>query len=126
VGFAQACHRSGAPPLHAVLLEHCDVADAEDDLRTTPAHLIQRRRELRDVGRIAHVDRRDAGPEPDPLRPIGQSAEQYPRVLVVDLIRAVARVIAEFVREHRRSGEFFHRLLRDQLEAYAHLQGAYR
>ncbi len=95
VGLAQASDRSRPAPLDAVLLEHRDVADPEHDLGPTVAQLVERGCELSDVGRLPHVDRRDAGAEPDPLGALGECAKQQPRILVVDLVGAVAGVVAK-------------------------------
>jgi len=70
-----ASNRPRPAPLDAVLPEHCDVADPENDLGPTVAQLIERGRELRDVGRLAHIDRRDAGAEADPLRSLSEGGK---------------------------------------------------
>jgi hypothetical protein len=67
VRLPQAGDRTVPTPLDAVLLEHRDIADAEDDLGAPAAQLVERRCELSDVGRLPHVDGRHARTEPDPL-----------------------------------------------------------
>ena len=60
VRLAQAGDRTRPTPLDAVLLEHRDVADAEHDLGAPAAQLVERGRQLSDVGRLPHVDRSHA------------------------------------------------------------------
>jgi hypothetical protein len=120
VGLAQASDRSGPAPLDAVLLEHRDVADPEHDLGPAVAQLVERGRELSHVGRLPHVDRRDAGPESDPLGALSEGGKQQPRVLVVDLVGAVAGVVAEPICERGRFQELGRRLLGKHLEAEQH------
>jgi hypothetical protein len=99
------------------LLEHRDVADPEHDLGATVAQLVERGCELSHVGRLAHVDRRDAGTEPNPLGALGECCEQQPGVLVVDLVGAVAGVVAEPVGQRSRIEQLACRLLGQHLEA---------
>ncbi|MEA2495403.1 MAG: hypothetical protein QOJ29_3314 [Thermoleophilaceae bacterium] len=120
VSLAKPGDRPGSTPLDAVLLEHRDVADAEDDLGTPAAQLVECRCELSDVGRLPHIDRRHARPEPDPLRALRGGSEQEPCVLVVDLVGAVARVIAKLVRKLDRSQKLGSWLLGKHLEAEQH------
>ena len=120
MSLAQARDRAGPAPSDAVLLEHGEVADAQDHLGAAAAQLIERGSKLSDIGRIAHVDRGDAGTEADPLGSARRGREHHPGILVVDLVGAVAGVVAELVRQLRRPEELLHRLLRDQLQAHLH------
>ena len=120
VGLPQTGDRAGSSPLDAVLLEHRDVADAEHDLGAPPTEFVERGGELGNVGRLPHVDRRDAGAEPDALRALGGGGEQEPGVLVVDLVGAVTGVVAEPVGHRDRIQELGRGLLGKQLEAEEH------
>ena len=124
VGLAQASDRSCPAPLDAVLLEHRDVADPEHDLGPAVAELVERGCELSDVGRLPHVDRRDAGAEADPLGALGEGGEQQPGILVVDLVGAVAGVVAEPVGQRSRIEQLLRRLLGQHLEAEEHAGSA--
>ena len=120
VGLAQTSDRPCPAPLDTVLLEHRDVADSEHDLGPTIAQLVERRCKLSHVGRLPHVDRRDAGAESNPLGALGEGREQQPGILVVDLVGAVAAVIAQPISERDSFQEFRRRLLRKHLEAQQH------
>ena len=61
--------------IDAVLLEHRGVADPEHDLGPPFAQLVERGCELSDVGRLPHVDRRDAGAESDPPGALGDGGK---------------------------------------------------
>ena len=100
--------------------EHRDVPDAVDDLGSAAAELVQGRGELGDVGGVAHEDRGHARPEPDALGPRGGGAKDQPRILVVDLVGAVAGVKAELVSAPDRVQELIGRLLRKHLKARQH------
>jgi len=120
VRFAQPPDRASPAPFDPELLEHRDVADAQDHLGPTAAELVQRGRQLRNVARVTREDRSDARTEADALGPVRSGREQQPSVLVVDLVGAVARVIAQAVRDLDRREQFARGLLGYQLQTDLH------
>ena len=120
VCLAQVGNRTCALPLHPILLQHCDVADPEDDLGPPIAELVEGRGQLRDVGRVAHVDGRDARSQPDSLGLPRAGGEQHPAVLVVDLVGAVAAVEPQFVGNPDRIQKLMGWLLGQHLKACQH------
>ena len=120
MGFAQPADRAAAVPLDPVLLEHGEIAQTQDDLRAAAAQLVKRGGKLSDMGRITQIHRRDTRTETDPLGPTRHRPEEQPGVLVIDLIRPIARVEAKLVCRLRCSNELLGGLLRDQLQAHLH------
>jgi len=118
VRFAQPPDRASPAPFDPELLEHRDVADAQDHLGPTAAELVQRGRQLRIGSRVkigaTHGPRR--------MRSVrsAAAAKQQPSVLVVDLVGAVARVIAQAVRDLDRREQFARGLLGYQLQTDLH------
>ena len=82
----------------AVLGEHRDVAEADHDLGTAVGQLVEGRRHLRDMGRVAEDDVRDVGAHPDPSGLVGCGGEQEPHVLPPRLVDRVGGVEPALVR----------------------------
>lgn len=124
MGLAKSGDRPGATPFHAVLLKHRDVAYSEDDLRATVAELVEGRRQLGHIGRVAYEYRRHAWAEPHIPRRLGRGSEQQPGILMIDLVGAVARVVAELVGDLDRIEKLAGRLLWQHLEAREHAENS--
>ena len=58
---------------------------------------------------------------PDASSAVRGGGEQKPRILVVDLVAAIARVVAELVGQLDRFQELVRGLLRQQLKAHQHV-----
>src|ERR1700735_2994855 len=64
MSFAKSSDRPVRAPFHAVLFEHRDIAESEDDLCATATQFVEGCRQLGDVAWIAHQNWRYARAKP--------------------------------------------------------------
>ena len=120
MGLTQPGDGASPVPLDPVLLERGEIPDTQDHLGPAAAQLVEGGGKLSDRGRIPQIDGGDTRTEADPFGAARGGREHHPGVLVVDLVGAVAGVVAKRVRSLGRCKELLRRLLRNELETHPH------